>query len=195
MADALVVVDIQNDFCAGGSLAVPGGDAVVPVVNGYLAQAERANMPIFISRDWHPPVTSHFAAYGGTWPPHCVQGTPGAAMHPGLRAPSFALIASKGMDPRDDGYSNLNALLPDGQLLLDRFRADGITHIFIGGLATDYCVKATTLDALRSGLAVTLLLDACRAVDVHPGDGERAVAEMVAAGARTAMGATLAMEE
>lgn len=186
MGDALVVVDIQNDFCAGGSLAVPDGDAVVPVMNGYLKQAEAAGAPVFISRDWHPPVTSHFAPYGGTWPPHCIQGTPGAELHPGLRVPASALIASKGMDPSDDGYSNMDALLPDGQLLLDRLRADGITRIFVGGLATDYCVRATTLDALRAGLEVTLLVDACRAVNVAPGDGERAVAEMAAAGAQTA---------
>ena len=86
MGDALVVVDIQNDFCAGGSLAVPDGDAVVPVMNGYLKQAEAAGAPVFISRDWHPPVTSHFAPYGGTWPPHCIQGTPGAELHPGRGA-------------------------------------------------------------------------------------------------------------
>lgn len=194
MSEALIVVDIQNDFCSGGSLAVPDGDAVVPVMNNYLEQAARARMPIFVSRDWHPPVTSHFAAYGGTWPPHCVQGTPGADLHPGLRVPASALVASKGMDPRDDGYSNMDALLPDGQQLLDRLRADGITRVFVGGLATDYCVKATTLDALREGLEVTLLLDACRAVEMNPGDGERAVAEMVSAGAKTATHASLAAE-
>lgn len=194
MGDALVVVDIQNDFCAGGSLAVPDGDAVVPVMNDYLEQAERAGMPIFISRDWHPPVTTHFAAYGGIWPPHCIQNTPGAALRPDLRVPQAALLASKGTDPHDDGYSNMDALLPDGELLLDRLRADGVTRIFVGGLATDYCVRATTLDALRAGLEVVLLLDACRAVDVNPGDGERAVAEMVAAGAKTAARADLVRE-
>ena len=194
MKDALVVVDIQNDFCAGGSLAVPDAEAVIPVMNDYLEQATQAQMPIFVSRDWHPPVTSHFAAYGGTWPPHCVQGTPGAEQHPDLRVPASALVASKGMDPRDDGYSNMDALLPDGQQLLDRLRADGITRILVGGLATDYCVKATTLDALREGLEVTLLLDACRAVEMNPGDGERAVAEMVSAGAKTATHASLAAE-
>lgn len=191
MQDALIVVDIQNDFCAGGSLAVPDGDAVAAVMNGYIGQAEARGIPIFISRDWHPAVTTHFAAYGGTWPPHCVQGTPGAELHPALRAPATAIVASKGMDPHDDGYSNMDALLPNGQQLLDRLRADGITRIYVGGLATDYCVKATTLDALHSGLEVVLLLDACRAVDLKPGDGERAIAEMAAAGATTAVAAQL----
>lgn len=195
MADALIVVDIQNDFCSGGSLAVPDGDAVAPVMNRYMEQAEAAGIPIFISRDWHPPVTSHFADYGGAWPPHCVQGTRGAELHPDLRAPATALLASKGMDPRDDGYSNMDAVLPDGQVLLDRLRALGVTRIFVGGLATDYCVKATTLDALEAGLGVTLLLDACRAVDVTTGDGERAIEEMTAAGALMATNAQLGRDE
>lgn len=191
MADALIVVDIQNDFCSGGSLAVPDGDAVAPVMNRYMEQAEAAGIPIFISRDWHPTVTTHFSAYGGEWPPHCVQGTHGAKLHPDLAVPATAQLASKGMDPSDDGYSNMDATLRDGQLLLDRLRALGVTRIFVGGLATDYCVKATTLDALRAGLEVVLLLDACRAVDVNPGDGERAIAEMAAAGARSASNARL----
>ena len=191
MADALLVVDIQNDFCAGGSLAVPDGDAVVPVMNAYMARAEATGMPVYVSRDWHPAVTSHFAAYGGTWPPHCVQNTHGAELHSELRVPTTALLASKGMDPDDDGYSNIDAVLPDGSLLLDSLRAGGVTRVFVGGLATDYCVKATALDALKAGLAVVVLLDACRAVDAQPGDGERAIAAMVAAGARVAVNAEL----
>ncbi|HKV85720.1 MAG TPA: isochorismatase family protein [Ktedonobacterales bacterium] len=191
MADALLVVDIQNDFCAGGSLAVPDGDAVVPVMNAYMARAEATGMPVYVSRDWHPAVTSHFAAYGGTWPPHCVQNTHGAELHSELRVPTTARLASKGMDPDDDGYSNIDAVLPDGSLLLDSLRAGGVTRVFVGGLATDYCVKATALDALKAGLAVVVLLDACRAVDAQPGDGERAIAAMVAAGARVAVNAEL----
>ena len=194
MADALLVVDIQNDFCAGGSLAVPDGDAVVPVMNAYMARASAIGMPIFVSRDWHPAVTTHFAAYGGTWPPHCVQGTHGAELHPDLRVATTALLASKGMDPNDDGYSNIDAVLPDGSLLLNSLRDLGVTRVFVGGLATDYCVKATALDALKAGLAVVLLLDACRAVDQQPGDGERAIAAMVAAGARVATNADLRID-
>ncbi|HEV2405250.1 MAG TPA: nicotinamidase [Ktedonobacterales bacterium] len=191
MADALLVVDIQNDFCAGGSLAVPDGDAVVPTMNGYMERATAAGTPIYVSRDWHPAVTTHFAAFGGTWPPHCVQGTHGAEFHANLRVPATARLASKGMDPNDDGYSNIDAILPDGQRLLESLREAGVTRVFVGGLATDYCVKATALDALKAGLAVVVLLDACRAVDAQPGDGERAIAEMVAAGARTAINADL----
>jgi nicotinamidase/pyrazinamidase len=160
-------------------------------MNTYMERATAAGMPIYVSRDWHPAVTTHFAAYGGIWPPHCVQGTHGAEFHANLRVPATARLASKGMDPNDDGYSNIDAILPDGQRLLESLRAAGVTRVFVGGLATDYCVKATALDALKAGLAVVALLDACRAVDAQPGDGERAIAEMVAAGARTAIDADL----
>lgn len=183
MADALIVVDVQNDFCPGGSLAVPEGDAVVPVLNEYMSRAADAGVPIFASRDWHPEHTRHFAAEGGPWPPHCVQGTPGAEFHPELRLPEGVAIASKGMSTEDQGYSALEAVLPDGQSLLDALRARGVDHIYIGGLATDYCVRATTLDALKDGFITSVLVDASRAVDVQPGDGARALNEMLAAGA------------
>jgi nicotinamidase/pyrazinamidase len=160
-------------------------------MNTYMERAAAAGMPIYVSRDWHPAVTTHFAAYGGTWPPHCVQGTFGAELHPNLRVPATARLASKGMDPNDDGYSNIDAILPDGHRLLESLREAGVTRVFVGGLATDYCVKATALDALKAGLAVVVLLDACRAVDAQPGEGERAIAEMAVAGARTATDADL----
>lgn len=184
MADALIVVDVQNDFCPGGSLAVPEGDAVVPVLNQYLERASAAGIPIVASRDWHPQETAHFAAFGGTWPVHCVQETPGAAFHTGLRLPPETLIASKGMSARDEGYSALEGLLPDGRNVLDALRKRGVTRIYAGGLATDYCVRATVLGALAAGFETFLLEDASRAVDVTPGDGERAIAEMLAAGAK-----------
>lgn len=183
MADALIVVDVQNDFCPGGSLAVPEGDAVVPVLNEYMSRAADAGVPIFASRDWHPEHTRHFAAEGGPWPPHCVQGTPGAEFHPELRLPEGVAIVSKGMSTEDQGYSALEAVLPDGQSLLEALRARGVEHIYIGGLATDYCVRATTLDALKDGFITSVLVDASRAVDVQPGDGARALNEMLAAGA------------
>lgn len=183
MADALIVVDVQNDFCPGGSLAVPEGDAVVPVLNEYMSRAADAGVPIFASRDWHPEHTRHFAAEGGPWPPHCVQGTPGAEFHPELRLPEGVAIVSKGMSTEDQGYSALEAVLPDGQSLLEALRARGVEHIYIGGLATDYCVRATTLDALKDGFTTSVLVDASRAVDVQPGDGARALNEMLAAGA------------
>ncbi len=183
MPDALIVVDVQNDFCPGGSLAVPEGHIVVPVLNEYMARAADAGIPIFASRDWHPEHTRHFAAHGGPWPPHCVQGTPGAEFHPALRLPPGTVVVSKGMSAEDQGYSALEAVLPDGQPLADALRARGVRHVYVGGLATDYCVRATVLDALKEGFATSVLVDASRPVDVQPGDGERALNEMLAAGA------------
>ena len=183
MADALIVVDVQNDFCPGGSLAVPNGDAVVPILNEYLSRAAAAGILIFASRDWHPEHTRHFAAEGGPWPPHCIQGTPGAEFHPALRLPLSAVVVSKGMSAEDQGYSALEAVLPDGQSLADALRARGVQHVYVGGLATDYCVRATVLDALKEGFTTDVLVDASLPVDVQPGDGERALNEMLVAGA------------
>lgn len=183
MTDALIVVDVQNDFCSGGSLAVPDGDAVVPVLDEYMARAADAGIPIFATRDWHPEHTSHFVTGGGPWPPHCVQGTRGAAFHPELRLPSGTLVVSTGMGPEDQGYSGFDGELPDGQSLEDTLRARGVDRVYVGGLATDYCVRATVLDALKHGFMASVLVDAVRPVDVKPGDGERALNEMLAAGA------------
>ena len=184
--DALVVVDVQNDFCPGGALAVPEGDAVVPVLNRYAERFAARGAAVFASRDWHPARTRHFAAYGGVWPPHCVQGTPGAALHAGLALPASALLVSKGMDPEEDAYSCFQARADAGSDFASLLATRGIRRLFVGGLATDYCVKATVLDALRAGLAVVVLQDAVRAVDVQPGDGGRALAELAAAGAASA---------
>ena len=192
---ALLIVDVQNDFCPGGALAVPDGDAVVPVLNRYIELFKARGLPIFASRDWHPAVTSHFQPYGGTWPPHCVQGTPGAAFHPALGLPPQALILTKGTDPESDAYSAFQAVTADGSPF-DRFlRENGITHLYVGGLATDYCVRASVLDARRLGLAVTLLRDAVRGVNLQPGDAEQAMAEMAAAGAGTATISDLEREQ
>lgn len=183
MSDALIVVDVQNDFCPGGALPVPDGDRVVPVLNDYLARASAAGLRIYASRDWHPPRTAHFQAYGGTWPVHCVQGTPGAAFHPHLRLPANAAIITKGTSARDEGYSAFEGTLPDGRDLSTALRDAGVTRAYIGGLATDYCVRATVLAARSAGFAAVYLADASRPVELRPGDGERAIAEMVAAGA------------
>jgi nicotinamidase/pyrazinamidase len=184
MADALIVVDVQNDFCPGGSLAVPLGNEVVPVLNEYIQRALAAGMPIFASRDWHPAETKHFAAQGGPWPPHCVQGTWGAEFNPYLELPGAAHVVSKGAGTEDDGYSAFEARLPDdGRTLREALRALGVTRVHVGGLATDYCVKATVLDALNDGLETHVLTDASRPVDVQPGDGERALRLMLDAGA------------
>lgn len=184
--DALVVVDVQNDFCPGGSLAVPDGDSVVPVLNRYAERFDAQGAAVFASRDWHPPRTKHFAAYGGIWPPHCVQGTAGAAPHPALVLPARTQVVSKGMDPDEDAYSCFQARAEQGGDFASLLAAREIQRLFVGGLATDYCVKATALDALRAGLTVVVLQDAVRAVDVTPGDGARALAELAAAGAASA---------
>jgi nicotinamidase/pyrazinamidase len=183
MKDAMLVVDVQNDFCPGGSLAVADGHAIVPVLNQYLARAAVAGMPVFASRDWHPAQTTHFREFGGLWPPHCVQGTPGAEFHPDLRLPEGTVVVSKGLNPVDEGYSLFEGKLEDGRDALAALRELGVTHVHVGGLATDYCVRATTLDALATRFDVFLLVDAIRAVEVQPGDGARAIAEMRAAGA------------
>jgi nicotinamidase/pyrazinamidase len=184
--DALIVVDVQNDFCPGGALGVPGGDAVVPVMNRYLERFGAAGAPVYLSRDWHPAVTRHFKAYGGVWPPHCVQGTRGAEFHPGLAPPAGAVVVSKGMDPEQDAYSAFQAEDPSGRPFPAVLERQGVRRVYVGGLATDYCVRATALDAARAGLEVVLLTDAIGAVDLEPGDGARALEEMRAAGARLA---------
>ena len=180
---ALLVVDVQRDFCPGGALAVADGDRVVPALNRCLAEAERRGMRVYASRDWHPPVTTHFKAYGGPWPPHCVQNTPGAQFHPDLRLPPSTVVITKGDDPRDHGYSAFEGHTADGRPLVDELRAHGIDHVVVGGLATDYCVRTTVLDAARAGLSVTLLKDAVAGIDVQAGDSARAFEEMCAAGA------------
>lgn len=180
---ALLLVDVQNDFCPGGALPVPQGDRVVPILNRYIEQFAVADLPIFASRDWHPPVTKHFKAYGGLWPPHCVQNTPGAAFHPGLKVGPAVTIVSKGMDPEQNAYSAFQAFSSDGTPFDKLLRSAGVEHLYVGGLATDYCVRASVLDALRAGFQVTLLEDAIQGVEVQPRDSERAVEEMSHAGA------------
>jgi len=183
---ALVIVDTQNDFCPGGALAVPNGDQVVPVLNEYARRFAEEALPIFASRDWHPEKTVHFKDYGGKWPPHCIQGTRGAEFHPDLKLPEGTVIISKGMDPNEDAYSVFQGRDPEGKPFAQALREKGVEHLYVGGLATDYCVRATVLAALQEGFRVTLLLDAVRGVDVNPGDSERAIQEMIAAGANTA---------
>ncbi|HEY7021398.1 MAG TPA: nicotinamidase [Ktedonobacterales bacterium] len=183
MKDALLIVDVQNDFCPGGALAVAEGHAVVPLLNQYMERAAAAGIPIFASRDWHPAQTAHFREHGGQWPPHCVQGTPGAEFHPDLRLPEGTVVVSKGMNPVDEGYSLFEGKLEDGRDALTALRELGVTRVHVGGLATDYCVRATTLDALAARFDVFLLEDAIRAVEVQPGDEERAIKEMREAGA------------
>lgn len=180
--DALVIVDVQNDFCPGGFLAVPHGDEVIPVLNRCIQAFSAVSAPIVATRDWHPPVTRHFKPHGGVWPPHCVRGTRGAEFHPRLALPPAATVVSKGVDPDEDAYSGFQALTREGAPLSAWLRERGVRRLFVGGLATDYCVKATVLDALKEGFAVVVLEDAIRAVDLAPGDGARALDAMKAAG-------------
>jgi len=179
---ALLVVDVQNDFCPGGALGVPDGDRIVPRINRTIQLFVRRGLPVLATRDWHPRETKHFKPFGGAWPPHCVQGTKGARFHPKLALPKHAVILSKGMDPDQDSYSGFQALSPQGRDLESVIRDLGIDEVFLCGLATDYCVRATALDATRRGIRVRVLGDAIRGVDVKPGDSEAAVQEMRAAG-------------
>jgi nicotinamidase/pyrazinamidase len=181
--DALVIVDVQNDFCPGGVLGVPGGDAVVPLLNEYARRFAAAGAPIFASRDWHPARTAHFKTYGGMWPPHCVQGTAGAEFHRDLALSPDVSIISKGMDPNEDAYSCFQAETGDGMPFAAALGEWGVGRLFVGGLATDYCVKSTVVDGVREGFEVVVLADAVAAVDLTPGDGAKALDEMRAAGA------------
>lgn len=175
---ALIVVDVQNDFCPGGSLAVAQGDDVVAPLNKLIKEFLDRGEPVYKTRDWHPEKTKHFAVYGGTWPVHCVQNTRGAEFNSDLLDDPRITIISKGFDERADGYSGF-----DGTQLGQLLREEGVDEIWVGGLATDYCVKQTVLDGLRQGFKVKALADAMRAVNVQPDDGKKAIAEMRGAGA------------
>ena len=176
---ALIVVDVQQDFCANGSLAVPDGDAVVPELVTWISHFQARGLPVVYTRDWHPRDHSSFREQGGPWPSHCVANERGAQFHPDLPVPEDAWIVSKATDVEGDAYSGF-----DGTELEAKLRAEGVDSVYVGGLATDYCVKATVLDALRAGFEVFVILAALRAVDVQPGDGAAAIEAMRRAGAR-----------
>jgi len=175
--DALLVVDVQNDFCPGGALPVAEGDRVVPVLNRWIEAARAGGAAVVASRDWHPPGHASFRERGGPWPAHCVQGTDGAAFHPGLRLPADARVVSKGTDLERDEYSAFA-----GAGLADFLRERGVRRLWVGGLAEDVCVRATVLDGLKAGFEVRLIADATRPVNARPDDGSRAVREMREAG-------------
>ncbi|RMD87159.1 MAG: nicotinamidase [Alphaproteobacteria bacterium] len=173
--DALLVVDVQVDFCPGGALPVPDGDQVVPVLNRWIAAACKAHCPVFLSRDWHPRGHPSFASEGGPWPPHCLQDTPGARFHPDLVIPEGAILVSKGTRFDKDQYSAF-----DETGLAHALRKAGVRRLFLGGLARDVCVKASALDARRAGFA-TCLVDA-GAKALSPEGATAADREMSAAG-------------
>ena len=179
MSEALLVIDFQNDFTPGGALAVPEGDRIAQRVN-ELASSGRFEL-VVATRDWHPPDHGSFERQGGPWPEHCVQGTEGAELHPALDRSTVHVVVDKGQNPSTEGYSGFDETNL-GELLRER----GIDKVTIVGLATDYCVKNTALDALREGFEVTVDAEAVRGVDVNPGDSERALEEMREAGAAVA---------
>jgi nicotinamidase/pyrazinamidase len=183
---SLLIIDLQNDFCPGGALPVEEGDMIVPVINDYISAFREKKLPILATRDWHPENTTHFKKFGGDWPVHCVQGTAGAEFHPDLRLPYDVVIISGGMDPGEDGYSCFEGKDEKGQVFNDFLTRKGITDLFVCGIATDYCVKYSVLDALEQGYEVYLLTDAIKGVNLKPQDSQNAAAEMVEKGARTA---------
>jgi nicotinamidase/pyrazinamidase len=186
---ALVVVDVQNDFAdPSGSLSVAGADKVIDAVNAEIAAAKAASAPVVYTQDWHPPRTPHFVTEGGPWPVHCVAGTWGAELHPRLAVDGPAVRKATG---REDGYSGFSMrdvasgeTLPTGLDTL--LRELGVRRVVVAGLALDYCVKETALDAVKLGYDTVVLRSATAPVEVSPGDGARAEAEIVAAGAALA---------
>ncbi|NNM82640.1 MAG: isochorismatase family protein [Burkholderiales bacterium] len=176
--DALLVVDIQNDFLPGGSLAVAGSDAVIPVLNACIARFSAQGLPVHACRDWHPPDHCSFIENGGPWPPHCIAGTHGAEFSTSLALPPETPVMSKGSLRDREAYSAF-----DGTELAALLRKEQVGRIFIGGLTTDYCVLNSVKDASRLGFSIFVLLDATRAVDLHPGDGKAALEAMKGHGA------------
>ena len=180
---ALVVVDVQVDFCPGGALPVPHGDKVVRPINTLLHTADAHNRLVVLTRDWHPQASTHFSTGGGVWPPHCIAGSDGARFHPDLQLPSPANIVSKGAQPDEDGYSAFDGVDDERRSLLNILKAHSTETVLVCGLATDYCVLATVLDAMRSGFTAIVALDATAPVNLKTTDGAEAEDRMKAAGA------------
>ncbi|MDG6898554.1 MAG: isochorismatase family protein [Nitrososphaerota archaeon] len=188
MKASLIVVDVQRDFCPGGSLAVKDGDRVVAPLNNAISAFHGAGLPIFFTRDWHPENHCSFKEQGGPWPRHCVAGSPGAEFHPALGLPSGAIVISKATDPKVEAYSGFQGTRLDAEL-----RRLGVGELFVGGLATDYCVKQTCLDGLEKGYHVSVLTDCVRGVDLRPRDSEEALRIVTSRGAKLSA-STEAME-
>lgn len=176
--DALLIVDVQNDFLPGGALGVPHGDEIIPVVNDYVERFESRGLTIVFSRDWHPVDHCSFTSQGGTWPPHCVQGSAGGEFAASIRIPESSMIISKATAVDEEAYSAF-----EGTGLAESLRADGVRRILILGLATDYCVLASVRDALAAGFDAVVQENGVRAVNIQPDDGHKALAAMKAEGA------------
>jgi len=176
---ALIIVDVQRDFCLGGNLPVPCGDEIVYILNKYIQKFVEARAQIYATRDWHPSDHISFKSENGVWPPHCIQNTEGAEFHKDLILPESSIVISKATDSLKEAYSGF-----DETGLEEDLKQRNIRRVFIGGLATDYCVKSTVLDALKLGFETILLKDAIRGVNVGSDDSERAIKEMIAKGVR-----------
>jgi nicotinamidase/pyrazinamidase len=183
--DALLVVDVQNDFMPGGALGVKDGDQIIPAMNRSIELFLSRDLPVFYSRDWHPANHASFLAGGGIWPPHCVQQTGGARFFAELLVATPTRLFSKGTRAAEEQYSPFHAEDEAGSPLSVALQRLGIEDVYIGGLATDYCVLNTALDLLDAGYRVSVLTDACRAVDVSANDGQKALETMIARGARS----------
>ncbi|MFO8052828.1 MAG: nicotinamidase [Candidatus Omnitrophota bacterium] len=181
MNKALLIVDLQNDFCSGGKLPVPEGDKVVDILNRYIDIFKAKNLPIFASRDWHPEKTKHFKEFGGRWPKHCIQNTKGAEFHPELNLPESAVVLSAGIDPESEGYSAFEGKNQKEEKFQDLLEKQNVEKLYIGGLATEFCVNHTVLEALKRGFKVQLLVDAIRGID--PEKSEQIKKEMFSRGA------------
>jgi nicotinamidase/pyrazinamidase len=177
MADALLIIDFQNDFTPGGALAVRGGDEIAEPI---LRLAPNYDV-VAATRDWHPPDHASFESEGGPWPPHCVQGTPGAELHPSIEDLEIDFVVDVGRERDDQGYSGF-----EKSELAERLRGQGVERVAVCGLATDYCVRATAIDACNEGFEVIVVEDAIRPVELERGDGERAIELMIGAGAKLA---------
>ncbi len=176
---ALLVVDVQNDFCPGGNLAVKDGDKVIPKLNRVIEAFEKAHLPIYFTRDWHPPNHCSFRSQGGIWPSHCVMGTGGAEFHRDLKIPRGSTVVSKGSNPAHEAYSTFQ-----GTDLLEQLVRSHVSEVFIGGLTTDYCVKESSLDALRGGLKVNVIADCVKGVNLRRNDSSEALRTVKEQGAR-----------
>jgi nicotinamidase/pyrazinamidase len=180
---ALLIVDVQKDFCRGGTLEVQDGDLIVPTLNRLIASCSRLGHSIYASRDWHPADSMHFLQHGGIWPTHCVAGTQGAEFHRDLELPAETVIISKGQSRSSDGYSAFDGCTLLGELFQNELAGRAIRTLYVTGLATDYCVRHSVLDALRTGLRVNVVTDAIAGVDRRHGDAQRALKEMHDSGA------------
>lgn len=181
--DLLLIVDVQNDFLPGGALGVKNGDQIIAPVNRAIALFMKKSLPVFYSRDWHPHNHSSFQPYGGPWPPHCIQDTGGAMFSADLTRPAKPSVFSKGTKVDEEEYSAFHAQDAAGRHVHQALEQLGIRRVFVGGLATDYCVLNTAMDLLQAGLRVCVITDACCAVNVSPDDGANALAKMIEGGA------------